>query len=428
VRAIGHALALALACILLLGLVADARAATVPADFYGVNSGRALMNDPASRPAAFATMRAGGLSYVRIDASWSGVEPSAPIAGVHTYDWAKTDAFVADLARNGLRWYPMLGYSTPWAAAAGANPFSPPASDADFMLFAAALAGRYGSAGTFWAAHPELSPLPTTVYGIWNEPSNAEFWQGAEATPARYMRLYLTARLAIKAADPAARVATAGLLDSGVVDANAYLRAMLDSVPAARGQIDIVGWHPYVGDLGQIFASIKRARTTLNTYGLANVPIEVSEVGWHSGYPAAQRAAWARGLAATLPHAGLNVTRLLPYVWSGDSEWQLTNPDGSPGPVSQAYLAGIHDAVVAQQPAAAVAPANTSAAGTTKPAAKSCKPAKAGKRGKAKAAKKCSSKAKKAKRTGKAKAKAKAARARAAAKARAAGRARSRNG
>ena len=357
-RALARALGpvVVLACLVLACASTTAGAATVPADFYGVNSGASLVDDPAARPAALQAMRAGGLSFVRVDASWGGVEPVAPIVGVHTYAWAVYDLFVADLARSGLRWYPMIGYSAPWASSSGGDPFAPPAGDGDFAAFAAALAGRYGSGGSFWAAHPELPRMPTTTYGVWNEPSNEHFWHGAEATPARYMSLYVAARAAIRAADPAARVATAGLLDSGSVDAAAFLRGMLDSAPAARPQIDAVGWHPYVGDLGAILSSVGRARTVLDERGLAAVPIEISEVGWwHAGgFDTGQRARILRGLAAALPHAGLNVTRLLPYVWTGDSEWQITDADGSLGAVGGAYFAGIRDAFVPRATTTAV--------------------------------------------------------------------------
>lgn len=358
--------ALVLACVLLACVTVSAGAATVPEEFYGVNSGHTLVNDAATRPAALQAMRAGGLSFVRVDASWGAIEPVAPVAGVHTYVWAKYDLFVADLARSGLRWYPMLGYSTPWASSTARDPFAPPSGDGDFAAFAAAFAARYGSGGSFWAEHPELPWLPTTVYGIWNEPSNDRFWRGADATPARYMGLYVAARAAIRSVDREARVATAGLLDSGVVDGNAYLRAMLDSAPAARNQIDAVGWHPYVGgDADQILASILRARTALDDYGLGDVPIEISEVGWLSAFAPAQRAEWLRDLAVNLPHAGMNVTRLLPYVWTGDAEWQITNLDGSLGQTGEAYFAGIREALLIQP---ATTSRNTAARSCIRPA------------------------------------------------------------
>ncbi len=174
----------------LLACVTSAARAGVAADFYGVNAGQDVLDDAAGRPAALQTMRLVGLAYVRIDASWDRVEPAAPIAGQHRYDWKVSDEYVADLARQGLRWYPMIGYSTPWAASEDRDPFSPPANDTHYADFAAAIAGRYGPSGSFWARHRELPRTPTHVYGIWNEPNNPDFWRGGQATPARYLRLY----------------------------------------------------------------------------------------------------------------------------------------------------------------------------------------------------------------------------------------------
>lgn len=370
VRVVSYALVVA--CVVLAFTAVAAGAATVPGDFYGVNSGHTLVGDAASRPAAFAAMRAGGLSFVRVDAPWGQIEPAPPTAGVHTYTWATYDPFVADLARNGLRWYPMLGYSAPWSVSVAGDPFSPPAVDADFASFAAALASRYGSGGSFWAEHPELAQLPTTVYGIWNEPSNDHLWHGPDATPARYMSLYVAAQAAIKSVDPGARVAIGGLLDSGFVDAAAYLRAMLDSAPGARDQIDAVGWHPYLGFVDEILASIARARTTLDRYGLEAVPIEISEVGWHTGFAAEQRARSIHDLAMRLPSAGLNVTRLMPYVWAGDPVWQITDPDGSPGPLGGAYFAGIRDASTFPAPTSPSAGATASSTEAKPRTAKAC--------------------------------------------------------
>ncbi|MBA2348519.1 MAG: hypothetical protein H0V81_09525 [Solirubrobacterales bacterium] len=337
---------LPLLLLLLLGTAEVARADVVPQDFYGVNMGGGLMgHDIAARPAAFAAMRAGGLTSVRIDASWGGVEPAPPVDGVHTYRWTAYDSLVTDLASNGLRWYPMVGYSAGWASTVTDDPFAPPAGNEHFAAFAAALAARYGAGGSFWAQHPELPQLPPIAYGIWNEPSTTMFWHGPDATPERYMSLYVASRAAIKAVEPTAVVATAGVLDSGVVNGQAFLQAMLASVPQPWQAVDIVGWHPYVGGVEQIFASVARARKTIDAAGMDSVPIEVSEVGWHTGYSSEQRAAAVRGLAAQLPSSGLGVSRLLPYVWSGDPVWQLTDPDGSLGLLGGAYFAGIQDAI-----------------------------------------------------------------------------------
>lgn len=335
-----------LVVMLILALAASA-ALTPRADavteFYGVNGGRDALDNAADRPVAFQAMRRAGLSYVRQDAPWNRIEPNAPLLGLHVYDWSLTDRFVADLARFGLRWYPMLGYSTGWAASEGQDPFSPPESDADYAAWAAALARRYGPGGTFWAQHPGLDPRPTQVYGIWNEPNNSEFWRGRQATPARYMRLYESARAAIHAVDPAARVTTAGLLDSAMLNATTYLRAMISSSP--RAVIDAVGWHPYLGEATAVMISLGRARAELLRSGRGSVPLEVSEVGWNAAvFNASTRNLALASLAAALPTAGLGVERLMPYVWSGSPEWQLTEPDGRPGAGVLAYIVGIRGA------------------------------------------------------------------------------------
>jgi hypothetical protein len=128
--------------------------ATTPAhmgpEFYGVNAGAALTGSPEGWGARLAAMRDAGISVVRDDASWDSVEPQAPdpATGQHQYRWAERDARVAAMARHGLRWYPIVDYSAPWASSIRGDPFAPPARDEDFATFAGSRrdqAGRYGS-------------------------------------------------------------------------------------------------------------------------------------------------------------------------------------------------------------------------------------------------------------------------------------------
>jgi hypothetical protein len=198
---------------------------------------------------------------------------------------------------------------------------------------------------------------------------------------------------------------------------------MLDSAPAL-GDVDAVSWHPYVGDVTQVLASVGRARSVLDGYGLTATPIEVTEVGLGAGYTPAQRGQWIHDLAMKLPNAGLGVSRMLPYVWTGDPTWQLTDPDGSPGVGGGSYFSGILDAASWQPPVAAAPVAkNTPAksAAKKKAAKKTCtttkaRKTKAGKTIKAK--KTCVTKVSKTVAKARAK-KARAAKARAAARARA---------
>ena len=85
------------------------------APFYGVNVGYAFSQAPAERDHQLDLMASSGVTVVRHDAAWGGVEPHAP-DGAHHYDWQNTDRTAATLAAHGLTWYPVLDYSAPWAA------------------------------------------------------------------------------------------------------------------------------------------------------------------------------------------------------------------------------------------------------------------------------------------------------------------------
>ena len=90
-----------------------------------------------------------------------GAEPTAPVDGVHHYDWSFDDSIAGALAAHGLQWLPIIDYS----AAVGRSR-SPAAttrrrsSAADYAAYAGALAARYGAGGSFWRAHPELPARP----------------------------------------------------------------------------------------------------------------------------------------------------------------------------------------------------------------------------------------------------------------------------
>lgn len=315
---------------------AKTRAVPVSSDLFGINAGGLMAGSQDVRDRSFAAMRAGGLTYVRSDASWNGVEPEAPVEGVRQYQWAALDARVADLAEHGLRWYPMIGYSAPWAASVPGDLFSPPSSDVDFASYAAAVARRYGPGGEFWFEHPEVPAQPVTTFEIWNEPNSRQFWRGPTATPRRYIDLYVAARQAIHAVIPGARVVTGGLLDAGG-NAGGWFRQMVRSRPGAKRLIDAVGWHPYTGAADDQIKTLTRARENLRKLGLRRTPIEVTEAGW-TGVDAQLRGKELRRLTARLPRAGLRVTRLIPYAWDGGEDWTIANPDGTPGLAGNAYL------------------------------------------------------------------------------------------
>lgn len=340
---------------LLAALALSTSAMALPPEPFGVAIGGDLTNNAAAQPAEFARMRAGGVRSVRVDASWGYVQPTAT-----TWQWEAYDALVANLARADMRWYPMLGYSAPWAASVPGDPFTPPASDAMFAAFAAEVARRYGTGGSFWLAHPELPYRPVLNYEVWNEPNYDMFWHGTGATAARYARLYVATRAVIHAQDPAARVVVGGVLDS-YLDGKPWLSGVLASMTVAeRAGVDALGWHPYQQEPDAIVSSTRAAASILTSYGLAGRPIEIAEVGFFAyQLPTPKKGKkvvvldWA-GRAARIYETTArimtdvpSVTRFVPYVWGRDSTWGLAYPGGEG---TAAYFDGIAAAYAGQAP------------------------------------------------------------------------------
>src|SRR6185437_5030947 len=159
-------------------------------------------------------MAGGGLSLARIDARWQNVEPTPPSSsGQHTYNWSMYDGIVQGLAQHGLRWLPIVDYSTSWSGVTPGDTLSAvaPAHIPDFAAYAAALARRYGRGGTFWQSHPSLTAMPITSYEIWNEENSTVFWRPQAGNAEAYADLYMAARSAIRGVDPQAHVIIGGL-------------------------------------------------------------------------------------------------------------------------------------------------------------------------------------------------------------------------
>jgi hypothetical protein len=323
---------------------------------FGVSVNR-LFNDGTYSPqqidSQLTALRATGATIARSDALWEASEPSAPIGGVHHYDWRFDDAVAAALARHGLRWLPIIDYSAPWAESVAGTDHSAPSSASDFAAYAAAFAARYGSGGSFWSAHPDLPAQPVDTFEIWNEPDSPHFWIPVP-DPARYADLYATARDQILAVDPGARVIIGGLSNPG-----AFLPALLAAAPDLRGQIDGVAIHPYAPTPSRVISTVARARQTLTGLGLASVPLYVTEFGWPTMPPHSQdwapqrlRPRFIRRTIAALGHINCGVAMTILYTWvtpqhdpADREDWfGIHSPAGSDTPDVQALTAGLRDA------------------------------------------------------------------------------------
>jgi hypothetical protein len=327
---------------------------------FGVNVNR-LFNDPGYTPAQIsgqlAALHATGATVARSDAFWEAAEPRAPVAGQHRYDWSFSDRVAGALAAQGLTWLPIIDYTAPWAASVARQDHSPPRSDADYAAYAGAFAARYGSGGTFWRAHPGVSPRPVTAIEIWNEPDNPEFWV-PHPDAAGYAQLYLAARAAIDDAQPGIRVLVGGLTNAG-----AFLPAMAQAAPELRGHVDGVGIHPY-GTPAVVVSRVRGARAALVRLGMGAVPLYITEFGWTTrppgavAYtPAGRRPAEIAGVLTTLGHLSCGLAASLLYTWvtpernPGDpQDWYgIANPSNPAAgtPDTAAFAAGLRAAAAA---------------------------------------------------------------------------------
>lgn len=308
---------------------------------------------PAQRDAQLSALQATGATLARSDALWELSEPSPPVGGIHHYDWSFDDQIAGSLAAHRLRWLPIVDYTAGWAQSIPGQDKSPPKSIADYAAYAAALAARYGSGGSFWRTHPELRTLPAQAFEIWNEPDSVYFWT-PHPDPARYAQLYTAARDAIHAVDPSARVLIGGLSNELV-----FLPQLLAADPGLCGNVDGVALHSYGSSPAAVVARVVATRRALERVGLPAVPLYVTEFGWTTTppgavdyLPARLRPDYIEGTLVALASSNCDVAAVVLYTWySPQSDprnsqyWFGISPPGAGGsPDVLAFAAGLREA------------------------------------------------------------------------------------
>jgi hypothetical protein len=284
-------------------------------DFFGMNAQYVFKLSQDEWEPHLAAIARIGIGVVRTDAFWSEVEHQPPTNGQHRYDWTIPDSIIAALARHGLRWDPILDYSTPWAATLpGPSGWkSAPSDPADFAAYAAAFAARYGTGGSFWSANPSLPALPVQTYEIWNEPNRADFWPNVSGAAERYGNLLAMTLPAIRAADPAGRIAVGGLSPDGLVE---FLNKIEAQHPGLIADTDAVAYHPYGTTFASTGARIRLLREWLDEHGAGALPIEITETGWATPpLSENERASRMSTLVQGLAESSCDISRIIPYTW-----------------------------------------------------------------------------------------------------------------
>jgi Glycosyl hydrolase family 53 len=317
-------------------------------------------------PEQLDTAAASGVESLRISVDWSQLQPyqnlsDVPIAdrsqfqaisGVPTR-LAALDRLVAAAAAKRLSVLPVIQYTPSWDAERPENPASPPKSMGAYAAFLTGLVKRYGPTGTFWTTHPDTPKVPIRMWQIGNEPHFVSYWSEQPFAPS-YVRLLATARTALKAADPGAKVVLAGLADTSWEYLDSIYR-----VPGAGRLFDVVAIHPYTAHPSGVITILQRARAVMDRFGDARKPILVTEITWPSSQGKAPpqfgvsttEDQQARRLGQVMPLLEQNRTKLglmgfYWYTWLGDE-----SPGGSTDAFRFAGLLRYVNGLVTAKPA-----------------------------------------------------------------------------
>jgi hypothetical protein len=224
-------------------------------------------------------MGTGKVGTLRINFVWGAVQP-APGAPL---DWSHYDAIIGPAAQQGIRVLPTVYSSPSWAAA---RPNFPPdnAHRDDFQSFVREAAARYGSNGSFWAAHPEIPKLPIADWQLWNEVNSPSFWFH-KPNPKQYVKLLRVFSTGIRGGDPAAKIVLSGLFRTPRLRHGIFLDRYLPAIYRAKAKplFDAVAVHPYATTPQEALSAMRETRQIMNRFKDKKAKLWITELGWATG-------------------------------------------------------------------------------------------------------------------------------------------------
>ena len=321
-----------------LAVVVPAHAASLPGPSsltLGLDDGAVLENGPAPTLAFWLDRaRALGSSFVRLDVSWVGIEPSHPtgadIANPRSpgYSWSPLDANVRAAAAHGQTILLLVLGTPSWADGskppAGVNPAVWFPNAERLGAFAHALATRYS--GHFPdPLHPGHTLPRVRYFQAWNEPNLPSFllpqWSRAPGgpwkavSPAIYRSMLNAFYAGVKSVQPSGVVLSAATGPYGDPPGEGQGRMApvtflegLFCLNASLGpqrcpnppHLDVLDHHPYaisptasarepgdvsVPDLGKIQRILDAAERLRRVFPAGPKPLWVTEIDWTSGHP-----------------------------------------------------------------------------------------------------------------------------------------------
>jgi hypothetical protein len=270
-------------------------------------------------------MKAAGVSWVRIDAAWAGIEDTVKGARNAWY-LGQLDYCVNEAGKRGIKVLVTLWWTPAWANG-GRGTTAPPSNPQDYADFA-----RWAS--QYFAGRVQ-------AWEVWNEPDPLQsYWTG---TTQQYVTLLKAAYPAFKAGSPTAVVVLGGPSsndDAWIEQVYAY---------GAKDSFDVLSTHPYQGladaapetaDTGHRwwFTHLPAVRNVMVKYGDADAPIWFTEFGWsaHANWSGVEN--WNRGVTeaeqADYLVRAIKYTRAnYPYVtgmfWYKERSWATSATTGS---------------------------------------------------------------------------------------------------
>lgn len=249
-----------------------------PSLTYGIQA--FLWWDDSVRGADLEYLRLMRFSHVKQIFGWRDIQPESTAS----FDWSVADEVVAEVEYRGLALVARLGKPPDWALRQTTQPSEVPFDVEAFGRFCGALAGRYKGR--------------IAGYQVWNEPNLRREWNEHDPNPAGYVRLLAACHTAIKAADPAAVVISAGLAPTGTrlplaIPDEDYLWALYAAGMSAH--YDVLGVHapgfksppetapddPALnGNRWQAFRHVEDLRAIMVANGEGAKQIAILELGW----------------------------------------------------------------------------------------------------------------------------------------------------
>jgi hypothetical protein len=169
-----------------------------------------------------------GFRWVKQEIPWREVEGH----GKGIWQWHKPDRIMDQIEAHNLKVIVRLGSQPAWASQTPLPEVAPPEDLQDFYDYVYTVAKRYKGR--------------VEAYQIWNEPNLAREWGGRPPNPAEYVDMLKVGYSAVKAADPAAIVISAGMAPTTRNDAEAmpdiyYIQGIYDA--GGSPYFDVLGVH-----------------------------------------------------------------------------------------------------------------------------------------------------------------------------------------